>query len=147
MNKSSTMMAAVCYGPGDLRLEERPLPVLQEPADAIVKVTLSTICTSDLHILHGAVPRAIPGTVLGHEFVGQVVETGPRCANPFPWRPGGRQLHHFLRAMLVLPARVHQQLPAGGLGAWLPDRRLPGGICAGPLRGPGAYPHPLFPNR
>ena len=77
MNKSSTMMAAVCYGPGDLRLEERPLPVLQEPADAIVKVTLSTICTSDLHILHGAVPRAIPGTVLGHEFVGQVVETGP----------------------------------------------------------------------
>ena len=49
-------MAAVYYGPGDLRLEERPLPALRDPTDAIVKVSLSTICTSDLHILHGAVP-------------------------------------------------------------------------------------------
>lgn len=77
MNKNGTMMAAVYHGPGDLRLEERPLPAMKEPNDAIVKVTLSTICTSDLHILRGAVPRAVPGTVLGHEFVGQVVETGP----------------------------------------------------------------------
>jgi alcohol dehydrogenase len=84
MNKRSSMMAAVYYGPGDLRLEERPLPVLRDPTDAIVKVSLSTICTSDLHILHGAVPRAIPGTVLGHEFVGQVVETGPSVKNISP---------------------------------------------------------------
>ena len=42
-----------------------------------MRVTRSTICTSDLHILRGAVPRARPGVVLGHEFVGQIVETGP----------------------------------------------------------------------
>ena len=44
--------------------------------DAIIKVTLTTICSSDIHIKHGAVPRAVPGTILGHEFVGRVVETG-----------------------------------------------------------------------
>ena len=71
-----TMLAAVYHGLGDLRLEERPVPVLKEPGDAIVKVTLSTICTSDLHILNGAVPRAVPGTVLGHEFVGEIVSVG-----------------------------------------------------------------------
>lgn len=72
----TTMLAAVYHGLGDLRLEERPVPVLQDPGDAIVRVTLSTICTSDLHILHGAVPRAVPDTVLGHEFVGEVVAVG-----------------------------------------------------------------------
>ena len=71
-----TMLAAVYHGFEDLRLEERPIPKLQDPRDAIVKVTLSTICTSDLHILHGAVPRAVPGTVLGHEFVGEIVAIG-----------------------------------------------------------------------
>lgn len=72
----TTMLAAVYHGLGDLRLEERPVPVLQDPGDVIVRVTLSTICTSDLHILHGAVPRAVPDTVLGHEFVGEVVAVG-----------------------------------------------------------------------
>ena len=50
--------------------------MIRDPGDAIVKVTLTTICSSDIHIKHGAVPKAIPGTILGHEFVGQVVETG-----------------------------------------------------------------------
>ena len=72
-----TMLAAVYHGQNDLRLEERPVPQIQHPRDAIVRVTRSTICTSDLHILRGAVPRARPGVVLGHEFVGQIVETGP----------------------------------------------------------------------
>ena len=72
-----TMLAAVYHGQNDLRLEERPIPQIQHPRDAIVRVTRSTICTSDLHILRGAVPRARPGVVLGHEFVGQIVETGP----------------------------------------------------------------------
>ncbi|MCI9274145.1 MAG: alcohol dehydrogenase catalytic domain-containing protein [Clostridiales bacterium] len=76
MNPTETMKAAVYCGPGDLQLQLRPRPVLRHPLDAIVKVTLSTICTSDLHILNGAVPRAKPGTVLGHEFVGEVVAVG-----------------------------------------------------------------------
>ena len=71
-----TMMALVCHAGGEIRLEERPVPVLQEEGDAIVRVTLSTICTSDLHIRNGAVPRARPDTVLGHEFVGEVVRVG-----------------------------------------------------------------------
>ena len=52
------------------------MPKIQDDRDAIIKVTLTTICSSDIHIKHGAVPRAVPGTILGHEFVGRVVETG-----------------------------------------------------------------------
>ena len=70
------MMSVVYHGAGDIRLELRPVPVLRDPLDAIVQVTRSTICTSDLHILNGAVPRARPGVVLGHEFVGEVVSVG-----------------------------------------------------------------------
>lgn len=70
------MKALVHDGNGSIALRERPRPALQEPADAIVRVTRSTICTSDLHIMRGAVPRALPDTVLGHEFVGVVEEVG-----------------------------------------------------------------------
>ena len=63
-------------GKGAVSLEERDIPVIRDPGDAIVKVTLTTICSSDIHIKHGAVPKAVPGTILGHKFVGQVVETG-----------------------------------------------------------------------
>ena len=68
-----TMNALVCRN-GTAMLIHRPLPSLQKDTDAIVRVTLSTICTSDLHILHGAVPRAKDDIVLGHEFVGEIVE-------------------------------------------------------------------------
>ena len=57
-------------------LEHRPVPALADPQDAIIRVTLTTICSSDIHIKHGAVPRAVPGTILGHEFVGIVEQTG-----------------------------------------------------------------------
>ena len=70
------MKAVVYKGHGEIALEERPKPELIEETDAIVKVTLTTICSSDIHIKHGAVPKAVPGTVLGHEFVGLVTETG-----------------------------------------------------------------------
>ena len=71
------MMKAVVYkGHGEVALEDRPVPVLQNDTDVIVEVTLSTICSSDIHIKHGTVPRAKENTILGHEFVGEVVETG-----------------------------------------------------------------------
>ena len=70
------MRALVYRGNGELALEDRPVPVLQNERDAIVEVTLTTICSSDIHIRRGAVPRAVPGTILGHEFVGRVVQTG-----------------------------------------------------------------------
>lgn len=70
------MKALVHDGYGNIALLNRPLPKLLESTDAIVRVTRSTICTSDLHIMRGAVPRALPDTVLGHEFVGVVEEVG-----------------------------------------------------------------------
>lgn len=71
-----TMKALVHDGHGRIELTDRPVPCVQQPTDAIVRVTLSSICTSDLHIIHGAVPRAMPDTVLGHEFVGVVEQVG-----------------------------------------------------------------------
>lgn len=75
-NRPQAMKAVVFHGINDIRMEERPVPVIKDPKDAIVRVVRSTICTSDLHIRNGAVPRAVPGIILGHEFAGEVVETG-----------------------------------------------------------------------
>ena len=61
---------------GKFALIDKPKPVIKEPKDAIVRVTLSSICTSDLHIKHGSVPRAVPGVTVGHEMVGIVEEIG-----------------------------------------------------------------------
>lgn len=80
-------MALVYSGEGKLSLQEREAPKLQQPRDAIVRVTRSAICTSDLHIKNGAVPRAKQGVVLGHEFVGEIVEAGSSLSH---LRPGDR---------------------------------------------------------
>lgn len=71
------MLAYTYIAPGRFGLLEKPKPVLQQPTDAIVRVTLSSICSSDLHIKHGAVPLARPGITVGHEMVGVVEEVGP----------------------------------------------------------------------
>ena len=64
-----------------IELCERELPQILDPKDAIVEVTLSSICTSDLHIINGQVPRANNNIILGHEFVGKVIETGADVKN------------------------------------------------------------------
>ncbi len=61
---------------GKFALKEKPKPTIIEPTDAVVRVTLSSICSSDLHIKHGSVPRAVPGITVGHEMVGVVEEIG-----------------------------------------------------------------------
>lgn len=61
---------------GKFAMTEKPKPVILESTDAIVRVTLSSICTSDLHIKHGSVPKAVPGITVGHEMVGIVEEIG-----------------------------------------------------------------------
>ena len=81
------MLAYTYLSPGHLSLTEKPYPKLMHPRDAIVRVTLSSICTSDLHIKHGAVPRAVPGITLGHEMVGVVQEVGSDITT---LRPGDR---------------------------------------------------------
>lgn len=66
---------------------DKPKPTLQEPTDAIVRITLGSICTSDLHIKHGSVPRAVKGITVGHEMVGVVEKVGPEVTNV---KPGDR---------------------------------------------------------
>ena len=68
-------------------LLDKPKPVVQDPRDAIVRVTLGSICTSDLHIKHGSVPRAVPGITVGHEMVGVVEAVGSQVKK---LRPGDR---------------------------------------------------------
>ncbi|MBR2948558.1 MAG: alcohol dehydrogenase catalytic domain-containing protein [Lachnospiraceae bacterium] len=70
------MLAYTYIEKGKFQLLEKDKPVLQDDRDAIVRVTLSSICTSDLHIKHGSVPRAVPSITVGHEMVGIVEETG-----------------------------------------------------------------------
>ena len=81
------MKAVVYKGNGIICLEERPLPEIQKDTDAIVKVTMTTICSSDIHIKRGAVPRAKENIVLGHEFVGEVIRIGKAVKRI---RPGDR---------------------------------------------------------
>ena len=70
------MQAYTYISKGKFELVEKPKPVLMHERDAIVKVTLASICSSDLHIKHGSVLRAVPGITVGHEMVGIVEEVG-----------------------------------------------------------------------
>lgn len=75
------MKALVYHGPGQRSWDTVPNPVITAPTDAIVKIDTATICGSDLHILKGDVPAVKPGTILGHEAVGTIVETGSAVTN------------------------------------------------------------------
>jgi threonine dehydrogenase-like Zn-dependent dehydrogenase len=90
---------AVCWkGPKDVRVEQVKDPELLNPRDAIVKITSTAICGSDLHLYNGYVPTMVKGDILGHEFMGEVVDKGPGVENlaigdrvvvPFPIACGG----------------------------------------------------------
>ena len=69
---------------GKFALRDKPMPMIQNPRDAIVRVTLGSICTSDLHIKHGSVPRAVPGITVGHEMVGVVESVGAEVTTVQP---------------------------------------------------------------
>ncbi len=87
-------MKAVCWmGREDVRVEEVPDPRILNPRDAIIKITLTAICGSDLHLYDGYIPTMEKGDILGHEFMGEVVEVGSgnhilrngdRVVVPFP---------------------------------------------------------------
>lgn len=75
-------MRALCWnGVNDLAVETVPDPVLVNPHDVIVRVRLSTTCGSDLHFIDGYLPGMRAGDVIGHEFMGEVVETGPEVTS------------------------------------------------------------------
>ena len=81
------MLAYTYIDHGKFELIEKEKPVLLDARDAIVRVTLASICTSDLHIKHGSVPRAVPGITVGHEMVGVVESIGSAVTKV---RPGDR---------------------------------------------------------
>ncbi len=75
------MKALVYQGPGKCGLEEKPKPTIQAPTDAVVRITKTTICGTDLHILKGDVPAVTAGRILGHEGVGVVDQIGANVAS------------------------------------------------------------------
>ncbi|MGW8321242.1 MAG: zinc-dependent alcohol dehydrogenase, partial [Thermodesulfobacteriota bacterium] len=70
------MKAVVLQANNQFALEEVENPKLAHPDDVIVQVTATTICGSDVHAKHGVIPGILPGTIIGHEFVGEIVELG-----------------------------------------------------------------------
>jgi alcohol dehydrogenase len=77
----SSMKALVYHGPSNIQWEDAPKPVIENPTDAIVRITKTTICGTDLHILKGDVPTVTDGRILGHEGVGVVEEVGSGVGN------------------------------------------------------------------
>lgn len=125
------MKAYTYINKGEFALIDKPKPTIIEPTDAIVRVTLGSICSSDLHIKHGSVPRAVPGITVGHEMVGIVEELGSEvkgvsvgdrvtvnvetfCGECFYCKHVREQLHFAARRM----------------GFRLPHRRRTDRICA-----------------
>jgi threonine dehydrogenase-like Zn-dependent dehydrogenase len=83
------MKAVVWHGVGDVRIDDVPEPRIEEPTDAVVRVTTAAICGTDLHFVRGTVPNMKPGLIFGHEGVGVVEEVGKDVRN---FRPGDRVL-------------------------------------------------------
>jgi alcohol dehydrogenase len=109
------MKALVYHGPGERGWDTVDDPTIIEPTDAIVRIHTSTICGSDLHILKGDVPETLPGTILGHEAVGTVVEIGSAVTTV---TPGDRVLLSCVsacgRCRYCKEARYGQCLGGGG---------------------------------
>ena len=89
------MKGLVYHGPGQRAWETVPDRWIEQPTDAIVRIDTSTICGTDLHILKGDVPTVKPGTILGHEAVGTIVEVGAAVTTVKPgdrsWSPASRR--------------------------------------------------------
>lgn len=81
------MLAYTYIKHGTFQMMEKPVPEIKDPRDAVVRATLGSICTSDLHIKHGSVPRAVPGITVGHEMVGIVEQVGEKVTSV---KPGDR---------------------------------------------------------
>jgi 2-desacetyl-2-hydroxyethyl bacteriochlorophyllide A dehydrogenase len=94
MSRIEAVKAVTFHDVGDVRVGEVPEPVVSGPGDALVRMTLSAVCGSDLHIYHGHTPVE-EGTTLGHEFVGVVEEAGPEVRTV---KPGDRVVAAFFAA-------------------------------------------------
>ncbi|MDN4574163.1 alcohol dehydrogenase [Pandoraea cepalis] len=117
------MKALVFHGPGQIALEDRPIPELIAPTDAIVRVSKTTICGTDLHILKGDVPTVEPGRILGHEGVGEVVKTGAAVS---AFKPGDRVLISCISSCGKCEACRRGMYSHCAAGGWILGNRIDG---------------------
>ena len=117
------MKALVYLGPNSKALQERPKPQIAVPTDAIVRMTRTTICGTDLHILKGDVPTCQPGRILGHEGVG-VVETVGAAVTAF--KPGDRVLISCITACGKCSYCRRQMFSHGTTGGWILGNKIDG---------------------
>src|SRR5450432_4066745 len=117
------MKALVYLGPGKKALEERPKPEITVPTDAIVKITKTTICGTDLHILKGDVPTCQPGRILGHEGVGIVDKIGPAVT---AFKPGDRVLISRITACGKCEYCRRGMYSHGTTGGWILGNEIDG---------------------
>ena len=124
-------MRANCWmGKKNVRVEQVPDPKILNPRDAIVRITSTAICGSDLHLYNGFVPTMEKGDILGHEFMGEVVEVGRGGKEPEGRRPRGGAVPDRLRQLL---ARASEATVLAVRE--LQSERLDGGEDVGPLAG------------
>ncbi len=117
------MKALVFHGPQQISLEDRPMPEIQDPTDAIVRVLKTTICGTDLHILKGDVPTVEPGRILGHEGVGEVVQTGNAVT---AFKPGDRVLISCISSCGKCAACRRGMYSHCAAGGWILGNRIDG---------------------
>ena len=109
------MLAYTYISHGKFELIDKPKPELQDLRDAIVRITLGSICTSDLHIKHGSVPRAVPGITVGHEMVGVVEDVGSEVRNVKAGEVRGysfldaEDLRNLLQVLIILRIADNRQ--------------------------------------
>ena len=113
---TSTMKALVYHGPGKRAWEDKKKPVIQEPGDAIVRVTTSTICGTDLHILKGDLPVVPDGRILGHEAIGVVEQIGTGVSK---FRVGDKVIVSCVTACLTCDFCRRQMYSHCRNGGWI----------------------------
>src|SRR6516165_6117145 len=117
------MKALVYQGPGRKAVEDRPIPAIAAPTDAIVKISRTTICGTDLHILKGDVPSCEPGRILGHEGVGVVEEVG---AGVTQFKPGSHVLISCISSCGKCEACRKGMYSHCATGGWILGHRIDG---------------------
>ena len=117
------MQALIYNGPGIKAIEDRPRPVVAAPTDAVIRMTHTTICGTDLHILKGDVPSCTPGRILGHEGVGVVDAVGAAVTM---FKPGDRVLVSCISACGKCSYCRRQMYSHCTTGGWLLGNRIDG---------------------
>ena len=141
------MKALVYHGPGKKALEQRPKPEIATASDAIVKITKTTICGTDLHILKGDVASCKPGRILGHEGVG-VVESVGQAVTAF--KPGDKVLISCVSACGKCSYCRRQMYSHCTTGGWILGNSIDGrrrNSCVFPMQTRASITFPPAPTK